>query len=380
MVAERTSTTPFRLFVESVQDYAIFMLDPDGYVVSWNPGVQRINGYEADEILGQHFSIFYTAEDRQRGHPEEELEIARQEGRYAEEGLRRRKDGSTFHSHVVITAVRDEDGELLGFGKVTRDLTDRVRQEERERELHRERTARAEAEAANQAKAQFLTTMSHELRTPLNAIIGYVDLLALGVQGTLNPTQVASLARVRTSAELLLAMINDVLSFARIEAGRVQLAIAPTSVQTAITGVVSIVASQIEGKEILLERRDCAADVVVLADPDRLQQILVNLIVNAIKFTAPGGRIELDCAAGADQVRISVRDTGRGIAPDKLASIFEPFIQIDRHLTATSTQGVGLGLAISRDLAYAMNGTIEVESELGVGSTFTVVLPRVASS
>jgi PAS domain S-box-containing protein len=376
METERDSATLFRLFVESVTDYAIFMLDTAGYVVSWNPGARRIKGYEAREILGQHFSVFYTQEDRDRGHPWHELDLARADGRYSEEGWRVRKDGGIFPAHVVITAVRDESGELVGFGKVTRDLTERRLHEERETDLERERMARIEAGAANRAKAQFLTTMSHELRTPLNAIIGYIDLIEFGVQGPLTAAQASSLKRVRRSAQLLLSMINDLLNFARIEAGRIELALEDISADLVVDDVTAVLAPQFAARSIAFERTGCGAAVEVRADPDRVQQILLNLLVNALKFTDEGGRIALRCEATGEHVRLVVTDTGRGIPADKASSIFEPFVQLDRHLVSTSNQGVGLGLAISRDLARAMGGDIELRSQVGVGSTFTLVLPR----
>ena len=376
METERDSATLFRLFVESVTDYAIFMLDTAGYVVSWNPGARRIKGYEAREILGQHFSVFYTQEDRDRGHPWHELDLARADGRYSEEGWRVRKDGGIFPAHVVITAVRDESGELVGFGKVTRDLTERRLHEERETDLERERMARIEAEAANRAKAQFLTTMSHELRTPLNAIIGYIDLIEFGVQGPLTAAQASSLKRVRRSAQLLLSMINDLLNFARIEAGRIELALEDISADLVVDDVAAVLAPQFAARSIAFERTGCGTAVEVRADFDRVQQILLNLLVNALKFTDEGGRIALRCEATDEHVRLVVTDTGRGIPANKASSIFEPFVQLDRHLVSTSNQGVGLGLAISRDLARAMGGDIELRSEVGVGSTFTLVLPR----
>ena len=206
----------YQLMVESVRDYAIFMLDPNGHVASWNRGAQRIKGYTADEIIGRHFSAFYTPEDITSRKPARELKIATREGRFEEEGVRVRKDGSTFWANVVITAVRDDEKNLVGFAKVTRDLTERrAAQEKAIADARRV----AQAEAANTTKSEFLAAMSHELRTPLNAIGGYVELLNLGIGGPTTAEQQEYLGRIRKSQQHLLGIISDLLNFSRIEAG-----------------------------------------------------------------------------------------------------------------------------------------------------------------
>ena len=372
---EGFSETSFRLLVESVIDYAIFMLDPQGYILTWNQGAQRMKGYSAGDIIGKHFSTFYTEPDRLRDHPAEELRIARKEGRYEEEGWRVRKDGTRFWANVVITAVHDHTGRFIGFGKVTRDLTEKKLQEEQERELRREQTARAAAEAASLAKTQFLTTMSHELRTPLNAILGYIDLLSLGVQGPITAEQLVSLDRVRNSSRHLLSLINDVLNVARTGSGRIEYNIRPVPATEIMSAVAPLVEPQFTAHEIAFVVHDCDAAMRVTCDPDRTQQILLNLLTNAYKFTPLGGQVDLLCMAEPDQVHFLVKDTGRGIAQETLPTIFEPFVQIDRYLNRESQQGVGLGLSISRDLARAMQGELIVESAVGRGSTFTLSLP-----
>jgi PAS domain S-box-containing protein len=372
----RLSDVAFRLFVESVEDYAIFMLDPHGYIISWNRGAQRAKGYTDDEIIGKHFSIFYTAEDLARDHPAFELRHATTHGRYEEEGWRLRKDGTRFWANVVITAIRDEHGVLIGFGKVTRNLTDRLVQEQQRLELIKEQQARLDAEASSTAKSYFLTTMSHELRTPLNAIIGYVDLLDLGVHGTLNEEQRESLDRVRRSSKHLLGLINDVLNIARVERGTVEYTIAQFPAGELLDYAEPLVIPQFIAHEVKLVRHPPLEDVDVLADKEKAQQIMLNLLTNAYKFTAPGGQVDLSVEVRPDTVAFGVSDTGRGIPKERLDNIFEPFVQIDRHLNQESQQGVGLGLSISKDLAHGMNGDLTVESEVGVGSTFTLILPR----
>ncbi len=235
--ALRQSEQRFRLLVHNVRDYGIFMLDPTGHIVSWNEGAERMKGYAAHEILGQHFSKFYPSEDLEWDKPGMEIEVATRDGRFEDEGWRVRKDGTRFWANVVITAIRDDSGKLAGFTKVTRDLTER-----RKSELQAIDDARriALAESANKAKSEFLASMSHELRTPLNAIGGYADLLLAGVAGGLTPTQCEYLERMRRSQQHLLAIINDLLNFSRIEAGRLQYNMAELSLRDAMISVVNM--------------------------------------------------------------------------------------------------------------------------------------------
>ncbi|HET9441516.1 MAG TPA: ATP-binding protein [Longimicrobiales bacterium] len=363
----------FRLLVESVQDYAIFMLDKGGHIISWNLGAERAKGYTAAEIIGKHISVFYTEPDLVRNHPAFELDYALKHGRYEEEGWRLRKDGTRFWASVVITAVFDEQRRHIGFGKVTRDLTERRARQQRELQLEQKRIA---AEASNKAKTEFLTAMSHELRTPLNAIIGYVDLLDAGVHGELNPAQRDTLVRVRRSSKLLLALINDVLNIARIEAGQLIYEVRAVSVRDLLSDVEALMTPQYKQAGIGLIF-DPPPEHEVQADPERAQQILLNLLGNALKFTPTGGRVRVSSYSDPRFVYLVVEDSGRGIPPEKHEVIFDPFVQIDRHRTEESVQGVGLGLSISRQLARGMHGDITIDSPPGQGATFTVSLPRV---
>ncbi len=360
----------FRLLVQSVKDYAIFMMDPTGHIVTWNKGAERIKGYTADQIIGKHFSIFYPPEDNEWGKPGWELKVALEEGRFEDEDWRLRRDGTRFWANVIITALF-EDGEHVGFAKVTRDLTER-----RNAELRAIEDARrvARAEAANKAKGEFLAALSHELRTPLNAIGGYVDILTMGIRGELTPEQLEDLERIRRSQQHLLGIINDLLNFSRIDAGRITYRISPVRLSDVVAGIESMVGPMAAPKGLSLEWPDPSGCAVVLGDRSKVDQILLNLLTNAVKFTSRGGHISVACGTSDGAGLIRVRDDGVGIDPELAESIFEPFVQVGRSL-ATPHEGTGLGLSISRDLARAMNGDLTVESQPGSGSTFTLSLP-----
>jgi len=263
---------------------------------------------------------------------------------------------------------------VLALG-VVMDITARKEAEvERERLLEAERHARAEAEAANRAKSEFLAVMSHELRTPLNAISGYADLLEMGVHGPLAEAQRTALGRIQRSQRHLLGLIEEVLDYAKLESGSVTYLIDEVSPREAIASIEDILGTEAGTRGLGLTIGPCPPGLRLLADPDRLRQILLNLLGNAIKFTDPGGSIDVSCQSREAHAHIIIRDNGQGIPSDRLESIFQPFVQGRAGLTRTAA-GTGLGLAISRDLARGMGGDITVLSEEGKGSIFTLVLP-----
>ena len=361
----------YQLLIETVRDYAIFVLDPTGKISTWNIGAERLKGYKPQEIIGKHFSTFYGQEDIENRKPWRELEIAEKEGRVEDEGWRIRKDGSRFWANVIITALRDESGKLVGYAKVTRDLTER-----RLAELKAIDDARrlSESEAANKAKAEFLAAMSHELRTPLNAIGGFAQLLSMGVHGPVTEQQKEDLERISASQRHLLGIINDILNFSRIEAGRIEYHIARIDLKSTIDSVFQMVQPLALSKSITLAVEECPPGITGLGDVSKTEQILINLVSNSVNFTNEGGRISIGCGFADSGVWIRVRDTGVGIAMEKQESIFEPFVQLGRSLT-TSHRGTGLGLAISREMARGMAGDLTVESRIGEGSSFTLWLP-----
>ena len=285
--------------------------------------------------------------------------------------LDRGRDGRLHDAYFnfVYQPLRDKTGAVEGIAVIVTSVTDFVTAR------HSADQAREEAENANRAKSEFLAAMSHELRTPLNAIIGYVELLEVGIGGDLTDQQLAYLGRVRRAQQVLARLIEDVLTFARIDAGRLRYNIESVPLLSLLSGMEALVAPQLGAKGLSYECCDVASDITVLADRDKAEQILLNLLSNAIKFTDTGG-VHVDCLVREKDVSIDVRDTGRGIPADKLQAVFEPFVQLDSRLTRTQG-GSGLGLAISRDLARAMAGSLTVTSDVGRGTTFTLTLPRV---
>jgi PAS domain S-box-containing protein len=371
MEALQESEQRFRLLVKSVKDYGIFMLDPHGHIASWNEGAEEIKGYTEQEVLGRHFSLFYPEEEVARDKPAMELRRATEQGRFEDEGWRLKKDGTRFWANVVITPLRDGDGLLLGFAKVTRDLTERRASEQRAIEDAREL---ARLEATNRTRSEFLTGMSHDLRTPLNAIAGYVDLLGHGVYGELSDAQAATLERIRASQEHLLTLINDLVQFGTIEGGRLVYDRTPLDLSDILVGTVrSMIEPMALGKDISIEWQGVNGPVQAVADRTRVEQVLLNLVSNAVKYTETGGAVRICALLRDGRAVVEVSDTGVGIPAEYLEAVFEPFVQVDRG--AGKSDGSGLGLAISHHLARAMGGNLYVESTVGEGSTFTLELP-----
>ncbi|MDQ2665085.1 MAG: ATP-binding protein [Gemmatimonadota bacterium] len=286
--------------------------------------------------------------------------------------IRRSEEISRLNEELLVTNAQLEES-AAEMEIQSAELMEQ--REERESLLDRERAAREESERANRAKADFLAVMSHELRTPLNAIGGYAQLMSLGMRGPLTSEQSSDIDRIQVNQRHLLGLINSILNFTKLEAGQIQFTIAPVLLADLLNGLDALVAPQMQAKSIRFTVSACDPAFQVLADSEKLRQIMLNLLTNALKFTDAGGTVTISCARDGASVAIGVADTGRGIAADAAASVFEPFIQIDRHSTPASEQGVGLGLAISRELARAMHGDLQLTSEVGVGSTFTVRLP-----
>jgi len=499
------SEARFHHLVDAVTDYAIFMLDKAGHIATWNAGARRAKGYEPHEIIGRHFSVFYTPEDRDAGRPDYILDVVQREGRFEEEGWRVRKDGTRFWANVVITALHGAHGEITGFAKVTRDLTSKRSADENQRELVREQLARAasdaerqrflsllkevpaiinylrgpdlvfefahpktiermgrnllgkpllvaapglregphyarlrrvyetgapltqieglvwfevegrhvqtywnsfylpvrnaqgvvdgvmtfdldvtenvlarrELEHANRAKDEFLATISHELRTPLNAISGWAAMLRR------KPLEEDRLERglevIERNAKAQTRLVSDLLDVSRIISGKLQLTLVRTELLPVIAAAADVVRPAAEAKAVRLVLDVTAGIGATMADADRLQQIVWNLLSNAVRFTPRGGLVAIAAERSANGITITVQDTGTGIAAEQLPHIFERFKQVDSS-TTRAHGGLGLGLAIVRHLVEAHGGSVAAASPgLGYGATFTLHLPPLAA-
>lgn len=353
---------------------AVYIGSEDGFTMV-NAGALAETHCESIEDLNKNFARVRNelmASNPETGTPLEPLERP----------LSRALRGETLIQDVLIQDARSHeqrvvrsaagpvvvDGTVVAAVVINTDITDHVAAEREARE------ARLQAEAANQSKSDFLAVMSHELRTPLNAIGGYAELLELGIRGPVNAEQRADLARIQSAQRHLIGLVTDVLNFVRVDRGRVEFSLADVSLEDVLAGIEALVRPQFQAKKVFYRQIPCP-QLHVVADAEKLGQILINLLTNAAKFTPEGGEVVVNCVAVDQFVEIKVTDTGIGIDPAKLDSIFEPFVQVNYQLTRAN-QGVGLGLAISRELARGMSGELTAVSVLGAGSTFTLRLPR----
>jgi PAS domain S-box-containing protein len=367
----------YQRLVKEVRDYAIFMLDQKGFIRTWNAGAERLKGYAPDEIIGRHFSCFYPQEDIRARKPDKELEIALAEGRLEDEGWRLRKDGSRFWANVIITAIFDEAHNHLGFAKVTRDLTERRMAEEALRaeraELERrveERTA--ELEKAGRMKDQFLAVLSHELRTPLTSIYGWLSLLRAGKVGQAD--MMRALQVIERNVKAQTQLVDDLLNVSRILTGNLKVAPQWIDPMSVVYAAVDSIRPAAMAKDLRLTV-EAADSEGMFADPDRLQQVVWNLLTNAVKFTGKGGEVKVEIARVASKIQISVSDTGEGIAREFLPYAFDRFSQADAS-TTRKNGGLGLGLSIVRHIVELHGGTVIAHSEgIGRGTTMIIQIP-----
>jgi PAS domain S-box-containing protein len=351
------------MFIDSVSDYAIFMLDASGNIATWNTGAQRLKGYTADEIIGEHFRIFYTADAQARKHPEHELELAARDGRYEEEGWRVRKDGTRFWANVVITAVYNDSGELAGFGKVTRDNTERHEiSEERERVSRTLAAANARLQKAADEKAEFVAITAHELRGPVLLMRGSAETLLDDWDRLDDPTRKRLLELVAGGGDRLHRLLEDLLIVTRAEAGRLNLDMEALHVRPMLEEAVR----EIDTRGVVAI--ECEASLAVEADRVRFMQIVTNLVGNAMKYGAPPIELKATTVAGT-YVEIAVIDHGVGVPEKDVPRLFNKFATVRR-----SAQGTGLGLYIVSQLALAQGGWVEYRRARDGGACFVVRL------
>jgi PAS domain S-box-containing protein len=352
----------FRRLVESVHEYAIFALDVQGHVVTWNPGAQRIKGYEASEIIGQHFSRFYP-DGTSRDRLDAELRTAVKDGHFEEENWRVRKDGSRFWANVVITPIYS-DGELAGFTKVTRDLTARLRHDQ-ERAEFIAKEARARAEVS--ARDAFLSVAAHELRTPMTTARAAVQMLIRAFRGRsdLEPAQVRYLELVNEQVDKLGNLVNRLLETVQIQNGRLTL----LKERTDVAGLIRKVVAQLGRPADQVISVTGPSALFANVDPLRFEQVVTNLLTNAIKFGL-GRPISVGIEQDASAFRLTVRDHGSGIPEHQRAQVFERFFQANRDRS-----GMGLGLFISKEITESHGGAIAFECPADGGTQFTVTLP-----
>jgi len=363
--ALQASESTFRLMIAAVKDYAIFSLSPKGIIQSWNTGAERIKGYKSEEIIGKHFSIFYAKEARDRKHPEWELEQAIQNGSYEEEGWRVRKDGTQIWVSVTITPVV-LNGKLNGFVKVTRDLTERKRYESQLEQ------ARDEAIMANALKSKFVANVTHEIRTPLSGVVGLSQLIANDT--SLDEMTHNTSVRIFDASKQLLTILNDLLDFAKLEAGKVEIENIPYEVAKVVDEVAGLAKVHADERKLSLSVTiDPQLSQPTMGDPNRIRQVLNNLVHNALKFTDKGG-IDIAVEQQEKSLFFSVTDTGIGITKETQDKLFRPFVQAHES-TVRLFGGTGLGLSIAQQLVELMGGAIGLSSTPGQGTTVWFTLP-----
>lgn len=396
----KESEERFRMLIESTLDYAIFMLDQRGYIASWNAGAQRLKGYTAAEIIGQHFSVFYTPDAVATGWPQHELTEAERVGRFEDEGWRVRKDGTRFWANVVITALRGADGTLRGFGKVTRDMTDRKAQEQRVQDLSVQLEARvAELASANRELSQksaenesFVYSVSHDLRSPLVNLQGFSQELTLTSQDLekllfteaipahirdkalhlLKGDFAESIGFIRNAVRHLGSIIDGLLRLSRL--GRVEYQIEPVDVNVLVTDILSAMHSTIGASGACVEIRPLP---VIMADRNALGQVFANIVGNALKSFDPKRPGVIEISANQENPPVfAIRDNGVGIPREFQPKIFQVFQQVHQ----APSRGEGMGLAIVRRIIERHGGRVWFESAADVGTTFFFVVGRTVSA
>lgn len=365
----------YRLLVENIEDYAIFLLDIEGNIASWNLGAERFKGYKPNEIIGKHFSVFYSDKDKKNDKPGKELKVALKHGRVEDEGWRVRKDGTRFWANVVITALYDEDGVHQGFAKITRDLTERKNYEN---ELYGTNVKLAasykELQKLNIAKDEFVSLASHQLRTPATGVKQYLSLLLEGYMGELTDQQLECLQKAYASNDRQIEIINDLLQVAQLDAGKIVLRKSLTDIPAMIRDIVNEHTDTFKSRNQLVDLDlSKPEEAKARVDSVRFRMVLENLIDNASKYTPAGGHITVSVKPVDDHLKISIADTGIGIPKKEIPKLFDKFTRVPSPLTQSVT-GSGLGLYWADKITRLHKGRIEVKPNANKGTIFSILL------
>ncbi len=365
----------YKLLVESVEDYAIFLMDPQGYIMTWNKGAELNKGYKDTEIIGKHFSSFYLQHDIDNKKPERELEIAEKIGRIEDEDWRVRKDGTQFWANVIITALRSSDGELIGFAKVTRDLTERKQQEDSLRDTNiLLKKKQEELQQLNASKDEFISLASHQLRTPATAVKQLLGLLIEGLHGDLPTDQLTIIQKAYESNERQISLVNSLLKVAQLDAGKTTLQKVPTVIDKLIRDIIDEQSDTIAKRNQTIIYQNSMLSTSTNIDTKYFRMAIENLIDNASKYTHRNGEIIVSVTSRDDTIVITIKDNGVGIDKKDFGRLFEKFNRIPNDLSQ-KVSGSGLGLYWVKEIISMHGGAIRVESALGKGTKFAVHIP-----
>jgi PAS domain S-box-containing protein len=366
----------YKLLISSIQDYAIFLMDSGGYIRTWNLGAERNKGYKEHEILGKHFSIFYSQEDKDAKKPEKELVLARKLGRIEDEDWRIRKDGSRFWANVVITALFDEAGELVGYAKVTRNLTERKRQEDDLRHANTLlKQQQDELRRLNAAKDEFVSLASHQLRTPATAVKMILGSVLDQLYGQVNEGALPAIQKAYDSNERQISIVNSLLRVAQVDAGKVVLRLTVADINEMLASIMEEQSEPVSRKGQKLEFLPTSQAALAAVDEEHLRMALANVLDNAIKYSHHDTTVTVRTErAATGHVVISIQDQGVGISKSDMANLFTKFQRIQNDFSS-SVSGSGLGLYWTNKIIQLHGGSIEVDSVPDKGTTFRVVLP-----
>jgi len=351
-------------------------MDAGGFIRTWNKGAQQNKGYTADEIVGKHFSTFYPEEDKNKHKPERELELARKHGRVEDEGWRIRKDGSRFWANVVITSLYGPEGDLVGFAKVTRDLSHRKEQEDDLRKTNIAlKEQQADLQQLNVSKDEFISLASHQLRTPATGVKQYVGMVVEGFSGPLQQAQKDLLEKAYESNERQLRIISDLLKVAQVDAGKIKPLKTTTDMHNLITSIINEQHDTFSKRHQTISYQKPATTVAAKIDSNLIRMVLENIVNNASKYSHENKNITVSLSETSENVRIDVKDEGVGISTSDSPRLFEKFSRIDNDLS-NHVGGSGLGLYWAKKIVDLHNGTIVMTSNLNTGTTFSITLPK----